>query len=69
MEALTREQAFNIGSAARLAGFTLASNPYKDYILARYWQRGWLDVDRFWGRDAKWPIKRLPRVRQMVSAD
>ena len=56
-------KAFNDGSDARIAGLTKSHNPH-DAASAEYreWRRGWEDVHRFWGKDAKWPVMTLPEV-------
>lgn len=54
--------AFNQGSDARLAGESRLSNPYSHEFLMQEWERGWNDVDRFWGFWARWPVLKLPEV-------
>lgn len=56
---------FNLGSDARLDGVALDCNPFKQTeSLQRYrgWRDGWLDVDGYFGRAARWPVRRLPVV-------
>ena len=55
--------AFNLGSDARIDGRTVLANPFKPgTVEGLYWQKGWEDVNRHWGKWASWPIKRLPSV-------
>lgn len=55
--------AFNAGCDARLAGKPQSSCPAKgDSWELRQWVTGYDHVDRFWGIDAKWPVRRLPEV-------
>ena len=58
-------KAFNQGSDARITGDQLTENPYRkgDRHTWEQWEKGWLDVDRFWGIWARWPIRKLPEVR------
>jgi hypothetical protein len=56
-------KAFNLGSDARLAGFPRTSNPFgKTDKLEWYWESGWSHVHKYWGRDARWLVRRLVRV-------
>lgn len=60
-----RAVAFNAGSDARLAGAPPGINPYQrshQQYEHDAWDAGYRDVDKFWGVDAKWPVKRLPVV-------
>lgn len=58
-----RARCFNRGSDARIAGRGLGSNPHQpNSVEAHSWVEGWLDAQNFWGTDAKWPVRRLPRV-------
>ena len=61
-------EAFGEGCEARLAGVPLSANPHpctrptnQDYF---YWRLGWLDVEHHWGEAAKWPVKKLPEVKE-----
>ena len=54
-------KSFNEGCEARIAGILKSHNPY--LAASREWsswRRGWEDVNRYWGKDAKGPIKPLP---------
>ena len=66
VESLASTAAFNQGCDARLAGKRLTANPYlgegQPAGLANCWVRGWQDVDRHWGQEAKGEVKRLRRV-------
>lgn len=56
---------FNAGCDARLAGKDYDENPYAQGLQEGphiQWLRGWLHVDRYWGFDARWPVRRLPPV-------
>lgn len=57
-------KAFNEGCEARISGIPKERN--NPYLAASQewssWRRGWDDVNRYWGKDAKWPIKPLPEV-------
>lgn len=59
-----RDFCFGKGSDDRLAGKPLTDNPfwYESELLA--WRAGWLHAERYWGVDAKWPIRKLPAVRR-----
>lgn len=61
-------RAFNRGSDARLAGQPLLTNPYHDtdILMRRTWDEGWRFTDRNWGRDAHWPVRRLPDVMEVA---
>ena len=55
--------AFNLGSDARIAGLPLKANPHSavtDKLSRNGWRHGWLDVDRYFGEWAKWPVRTLP---------
>lgn len=48
--------AFGEGCDARLAGLPLSANPYQSSVGHREWQRGWKDVNDFWGGAGPWPL-------------
>ena len=57
--------AFGQGSDSRFAGVSPVMNPYTEtynFWQHRYWQLGWEDMDRNWGKFAKWPVRELPEV-------
>lgn len=58
----TNDEAFGCGCDARIAGRPRSGNPFTEEQLQRAWDRGWIDVDRHWGREAKWPILDLPEA-------
>ena len=57
--------AFNLGSDARLRGVSPTRNPFfgVNEYQALHWEMGWTHCNRFWGIDAKWPVRGLPQVR------
>lgn len=57
------QRAFNEGSDARIAGETPAANPHLIGTQeAIYWQQGWEDVNKHWGKWASWAVRRLPSI-------
>jgi hypothetical protein len=57
-------EAFNKGSDARIQGVALHDNPYDCLAKAGWWEKGWIDADKFWAKDAKrWFPKLLPPAR------
>ncbi len=64
-------RAFNRGADARLAGEPVSVNPFTDYdtLMASYFTRGWNEVNKNWGKDAKWWVKPLPPIRETVMVD
>lgn len=62
-------RAFNRGCDARIAGMSLSANPYN--LVERpecwlQWRLGYKDVDRYWGRNALWHVRPLPRLREVA---
>lgn len=54
--------AFNEGCDARLLGQAKERNPYFGGVCYEYWNLGWEDVHRHWGRKCQGEIKQLPEV-------
>lgn len=53
--------AFSQGSDARVNGVDITRNPYRDLVeVSDWWTAGWIHCDRYFGVDAKWPVRRLP---------
>jgi ribosome modulation factor len=64
VDPLALARAFNEGSDARITGISFDSCWYKsEQQLKDYWQLGWQDVDKFFGRDAKWSFTPLPKIK------
>ena len=61
------DEAFNRGCDARLAGQPVTACPYDIPQYRHLWKQGWWHVQRHWGRDAKWPVRRLPRIQWLTS--
>lgn len=62
---MRQDRAYGRGSDARLALEPAEMNPYRYGSFECYWwDRGWHDVDRGWGADAKWPFLRLREPRK-----
>lgn len=61
---LQRQEAFNIGSDARIAGYGPDACPYFSGVMSDAWIDGWSDVDRCWGKYVKgrWGVTPLPKV-------
>lgn len=62
-------RAFNLGADARLAGRSLAANPYEhlgERVEYRLWKRGWEDVAGHWG-DWNPEAKPLPAVERLAN--
>jgi len=53
---------FNDGSDARLMGLPLEDCPYLINFEIYLWSEGWHNVDKFWGKDARWPVRPLPEL-------
>lgn len=67
--------AFNAGSDARIAGRSMLDNPNLAVTAAGpektrwvYWRMGYSDVAKNWGVRAKWPVRRLPLVRELAES-
>lgn len=54
---------FNEGSDARLRGEPCESGYEGSAQIA--WRQGWQDVDKWWGKRAKWPHMAKPPVREV----
>lgn len=56
--------AFNLGCDARLAGLPLTANDYSSSQQDAYqsWERGWRDVDQYWGKWTRGAAVPLPKV-------
>lgn len=56
--------AFNLGSQARMEGLLPADNPFRGLFIQKRmaWVAGWAHVDRYYGQDARWPIRPLPSI-------
>jgi hypothetical protein len=69
-ESVTDAAIFNAGCDARLAGRPSSANPHAGGIARDYfvWKLGWTDIDRFWGKWARWPVMRLPDVKEREPA-
>ncbi len=63
---MTLDTAFGEGSDARIAGLPRHYNPHHGAMNHNRasWDRGWDDVDRHWGKSAKWPVRLLPQVKR-----
>jgi hypothetical protein len=57
-------RAFNLGCDARLAGESLARNPFPEDMpnCWKWWVHGWLDVDKHWGKWANNTVEKLKAV-------
>ncbi len=63
--------AFGQGADARLAGLPLVACPYQtagdgNYDLARTWRAGWCHANDFFGVDAKWYVRPLPAIGEVL---
>lgn len=67
---------FNEGADARLCGIPLNMNPHafrsQDSAGGQgaraEWAMGWRDCNDMWGRDAWWPVRALPPVRETLDS-
>jgi hypothetical protein len=56
----TIDRSWNEGMDARHLCEPLNANPYgRDDPLRKVWRAAWIAVRRDWGRDARWPVRRL----------
>lgn len=56
------DRAFNLGCDARLIGEPISWCCFDESDLRKEWKSGWRDVDRSWGKGAKWYVKPLPKI-------